>query len=460
MNYTSKLLIISALLSSVAFGTGCRKKVSYQVADPASPPATQNSTPPPPAQKSIYYVVEGVHDDPRTPAAVSQVSILKPQMAVASLVSLTVGKEYSITHRCYDAKGKEIFKTDKPYVFTATASGWTAWTTFRPDYKIHTAGKWTWVVEVSGYGKLKAEIGVLPPTPDEMEDLARYEKARENVLRAFSRYWLGLDGTFHTVINYEQKLTAEEQSLLSRAAELRQKEQSLAVRISVTGPSRRQQWGPSLRHPGDTDNRDYWKEWNDELAAVRVEIRKLEELETKLTPTDPYLGYIQIAGTEWSMTKGGTSEADALNGITYRGHMSVSFRVFRYYRNGGWTDWTDCQRLPFMFSAIFGNLYDGVPSELSSRLNLSFSIMERDRNWFVTTSMGDEFANGKLQRADSVWKNEAPLESYALSLVQGARSFTRDSYRAMGADARQNPAVVEQSAIATMTMMRGKELIR
>jgi len=93
-NCTTRLLIIGALLSSLALGAGCRKKVPYEVPDAAPAAAVPSPAPPPPVQKASYHVVEGVHDDPRNQPAISQVSILKPQMAVASLVSLTVGNPF------------------------------------------------------------------------------------------------------------------------------------------------------------------------------------------------------------------------------------------------------------------------------------------------------------------------------------------------------------------------------
>jgi hypothetical protein len=400
MDHTMKLNSIIALLTGVFLATGCSKGVPYEIKDGQPPEAAQRSTAPPTSEATCAcYVVEGLPGDLWNQVAVREVSILKPHTAIARLASLTVGREYEVNFSCCDASGKEIYRVKKPHVFTATATSWLAYASFTPDHKIQKAGKWTWVAEIRSVGKFKTEVGILPPTPDDLQDIARYEAARENALRAFANYWLGVNGTFHTVISYERKMTDAEHTYLGN------------------GPAH--------------ETRD-----------------------------DPSVGYIEIAGLEWGMTKGFTSEADKLNGITYRGNMSATFRVFRYHRNEGWTDWEDCGGLPSQFTAILGNFLQFVPSELSHKLNLDFTIMQRDGNWFVTTSSGDEFSNGKLVRADSQWKNVVPLPSYAEGLLRGARSFTRDSYQAMGEAARNDPAVVEQSAIATMKMLRGKELIR
>jgi len=415
----SKQLLLALLVSALGTGTGCAKKVPYQVTD-GQPPQTADEAV---TEKIAYYVTEGINDDPRNNPAVSQISVLKAQMPVLKLISLTIGKEYSVIHSCYDEKGKEIFRSIKPYVFVPTSPSYAAWVGFQPNYKTNAAGKWTWVAEVSGLGKFKAHIGVLPPTPDEMAELAQYEKARENVLWAFSQYWLGVDGTFHTVIGYEREITAGERELARRRLELEGKAQELSIKVDTSGPSRRPN-GYDLRPGG---YRDYHQEWVDELARVKDELQKLPEPQLSQEIKDPYIGYLEIAGVGWTMTKGLCSEADKLNGITFRGEMHVSFRVFRYYRTEGWTDWKDCATLPWFFEAMFGNILANVPSGLEGKLNLSFSIMERDGNWFVTSSLGEKFANGKRVSPEAEWKNVAPLLSYAQDLIRGAKSFTRES---------------------------------
>ena len=386
---TSKLTVL--LTATVLFlsAAGCGKKVPYEVHDRYS--EDQQGSANVPKEASRCYVVEDCHENPIGESSVNQISILKCHMAVASLCNMEVGRQYAAEFYCYDASGREVYKTDKPFLFTPSSSTWYVWVTMRPDYKIHKAGKWKWIVSVKGIGKFTSELGVLPPTPDELADLARYEKARENVFRAFSHYWLGLDGTFHTMIAYQGRLRGDE-----------------------------------------------WQ----------------------TRPSDQFFGYLQVAGMEWSMTRGLLSEADHLNGVTYRGQVQFVFRVFRYYRKEGWTDREDCQRLPYAFTSMFGNIFGGVPEELSQKLNLTFYVMERDGNWFVSVPGGDDFANGKLVAEQSQWKNIVPLAAYAHDLVTGKRSFTRESYRAMGDAARENPAAIEQSAIATMTMLRGKSLIQ
>ncbi len=382
---TSKLAVLLTATALLLSATGCGKKVPYEVHDMYS--KDQQASPNAPKEASCCYVVEGYHENPIGESSVSQISILKSHMAVVSLCNLEAGRQYTAEFCCCDASGKEIYKSDKPLLFTPSSSAWYVWVTMRPDYKMHKAGKWKWVVSVKGVGKFTTELGVLPPTPDELTDLARYEKARENVFRAFSRYWLGIDGTFHTTICYQIRID------------------DYGQRLSVGA-------------------------------------------------------YVQVAGLEWSMAHGALSEADMLNGVTFRGEVSFSFRVFRYYREQGWTDWQDCQQLPYAFTKIFGNVFSGVPAELDQKVNLTFYVMERDGNWFVTTPAGDEFVNGKFASDRALYKNIAPLEAYARSIATGAKSFTRESYRAMGEDARNNPAVVEQSAIATMTMLRGRNLIQ
>src|SRR5206468_7347900 len=102
------------------------------------------------------------------------------------------------------------------------------------------------------------------------------------------------------------------------------------------------------------------RDFRTQLERVQSRRSQLSQQLVPRIPMNQYFGYLQVAGFEWNMIKGGLSEADHLNGITYRASVQFVFRVFRYCRPEGWTDWEDCQRLPFAFNFLFGSFFDGV----------------------------------------------------------------------------------------------------
>src|ERR1043166_557969 len=146
-----KIMNLAALVASAALFAGCKKNVPYEIKDGDRSETEQRNHSPESEDKSLCYVSEGGEGDPREKAHINEVSILKPQQVVAQMASLSVGKQYEVRFFCYDQNGKEIFRIEKPMVFTPTSSTWWAWASFTPDHTVHKAGRWNWVADVRGF---------------------------------------------------------------------------------------------------------------------------------------------------------------------------------------------------------------------------------------------------------------------------------------------------------------------
>jgi hypothetical protein len=96
------------------------------------------------------------------------------------------------------------------------------------------------------------------------------------------------------------------------------------------------------------------------------------------------------------------SPADKLNGLTYRGHVSFSFDVYRTYSTtNGWTKWYDIKPktegsdnpMAAVFAAAFSQLIPEATQRILNEpeqqvkfrqsLALNYSFEQRDGNWFV-----------------------------------------------------------------------------
>ena len=125
--YTNTHILSAAFLTALALTPGCMKSVPYEVRDGEAPQKVESPAQGNAVETTTAYIVEGIHDDPLAQNAVREISILKPQTMVVSLAALKPGKEYSVHFFCYDAKGKEAHRTQKPYVFTPNGSKWSTW---------------------------------------------------------------------------------------------------------------------------------------------------------------------------------------------------------------------------------------------------------------------------------------------------------------------------------------------
>ena len=180
-----------------------------------------------------------------------------------------------------------------------------------------------------------------------------------------------------------------------------------------------------------------------------------EHLFTKIGVEDPM--YLQVRDHTSSMRENSTTRADQLNGISYRGKVSLSFPVFRLFSElkGGWTEWQS-------FDGSDGDLQSLLARRLGANgkvglnalLRLEFELMQRDGNWSVWTPTGERYVNGKR-----VEGNPGPLFAPTGSeverlLVQGHVPF-REKEKSLGDSVKENPGEVDRDLIETMRILRG-----
>ena len=382
------------------------------------------------------YVTDKIAEDP-SGTAISEISIAQPHRAMLRLVDLQpnqLNRSYESTWRLFDPNGREMVKT--VFRFTPPNTPFTVWHKFSPNHKVDKAGRWKWMVDVPELGRYATEIGILPATPTELDELARHEKARESVFRAFSHYWLAhtndcfttftQTGTVTTeVVRKESQLPANDASMYSfTESEMRGSLAQLMVQRS-NARERARARGP---------------------MSVEVEVSK-----------DVIL---QVRGLDNSFSQGFVSEANRLNGVNYRGSATFGFRLYRFFVQGtGWSDWQDVISAPGELMQSLANFLgmNGIPGDLEGRLVVSFEILERDGNWFVTCNNGDRFSNGKLVSQGKPL-NTVPVLSQVERLVVRGVNVGREEDRQLGKFARDNPVPLEQEIIATMNQLRGRPL--
>lgn len=109
----------------------------------------------------------------------------------------------------------------------------------------------------------------------------------------------------------------------------------------------------------------------------------------------------QVAGLTFLQKQEALSDADILNGISYRGAAGCDFKIYRAYSvQQGWSDWHDVDGKTGV-SKMLQTGWDRATGPLKLQLNheqmvpcMRFHIQCRDGNWIVRTDEGDRFING------------------------------------------------------------------
>ncbi len=288
------------------------------------------------------------------------------------------------------------------FPFTPTTSGWSVWFNFQPDYKTQKAGKWRWTVEIPGVGRHALEFTMLPPTPSQLRDLALHEQAREEVFRAFAQYWLNYSGHYFTTV---------------------------------------------VAHSGAVPR--HWNQFSSEPPAVTEAVSLL-----------------QVSGLDYRFDRGFVSDADRLNGISYRGSAAFGFNVYRFFTSdGGWSDWKDAQSYggPFAqaLAQMFGGLGVRMPSNFRGDFNLSFTIEQKDGHWRILADGGDLFVNGKRIESATASPKKTEVIQPRLDFVQqlaGGLGTQRNRDRLSGDSVKASPEEIGRNTITTMTALRGRSL--
>jgi hypothetical protein len=163
------------------------------------------------------------------------------------------------------------------------------------------------------------------------------------------------------------------------------------------------------------------------------------------------------------------SDADALNGISYRGRATFGFRVYRCWTaSSGWGEWKDSVRYYNEFVEALSRIAAaGPPEGFGSDFQLSYTFEKKDGHWRTTAANGDLFVNGKYvgRSSDEVTSGGA-REGYRIwqpklevveSIASGQGS-QRLLDRTTGDQCRASPEEIDRNSITTMTMLRRRPL--
>jgi hypothetical protein len=386
-----------------------------------------------------------------------EVSILRPFAVVAVFDQLIPGKEYVPDMTLTDSAGGKVlreqfdaFKTDVPQGFV--------YQFVEPDRTKHKPGEWLLEVNLKDVGKVSQRINVLPPNATEAASLMRSEQAREHVYMAFSNYWLGVTERGETTF-----LTGTEPSPEQKAAE------AAAVKAQQEAKERKAKEAPIVDQA----------EYEQFMARIGHSLKKDEPASKQPERDAQSPRFIQMAKIQSRLVEAPVSDADKLNGITYRGSAAFTFGVFRFYREGkGWAGWVDVKRPETDFDLMVARAiqtasetFNTGPAVTSTPLTsgLRFEFYEQDGNWFVISDQGDLFLNGaaKGKREFDQLQPSSPVlvrspvfqpDQAILKDLLAPGTSARDVARAMGDKARASPEALKQQAVGTMSLLRGQNL--
>jgi hypothetical protein len=121
-----------------------------------------------------------------------------------------------------------------------------------------------------------------------------------------------------------------------------------------------------------------------------------------ITPQNKY-NLFQAAGLGYECTQSYISDADRLNGISYRGSVGFGFTLHRQYTpEKRWTDWRDVDRpsgpINETWQKYTGNNF-ADPDSSPQAPGMRFTVEKRDGNWVVTSREKARFING-IRRDD------------------------------------------------------------
>ena len=367
------LPLLTALTSLLLAGCG-RHTVTKDTAPAAFAPPPKPAPAPPNPPDLLVAVDAG--QAPGVASPVAEVSEFAGHTVELRLVNARVGQPMVITFEAHNERGTVLHSSKIETV--PTAPQWTCFDNVQGSTNAALAGRWYWTARIADGPTYTTSISVLPPSASEMARLARFEKARENVLRAFSYFWLAHG----------------------------------------------------------------------------------EHLFTKIllpdVPGADGITYLQLR--EWSpnMSWANVSEVDRLNGITFRGGASFSFKYFRTYRvpDGGWSEWSeDHARL----ERIVANAQPVDKLPVNSILKLSYRFLEKDGNWFVEAAGDGQIVNG-MREANRELYTVQPPPAEIQALLEFGHVPVREADKALGDLAIKQLPAPTRAVIDTMTLLRGATL--
>jgi hypothetical protein len=288
------------------------------------------------------------------PLRFEEVSILSDFAVVCRLEGLTEGASYKVAFTVRDGEGNSV-EAPAPVTLTSNGSSDLAWFTLPGEPSAHAPGTWEVAADIEGFGRTAGTFVLLPPNPADQSSLAQHERARENVFSAFASYWTAV---------------AEDPP-------------TFLVGLSPSGDQAR-----PTAPPGFADS--FAKPGTQDAPALGSD------------------DYLEISGVDYHFVSDHVSDADKLNGISYRGRAAFSISVYRRFSpETGWSKWTDIDRDYSDISAAASDLV-GLALEASSVVEgkrvlfysspltpaLRYEVWCQDGNWFVVSDRQDLSVNG------------------------------------------------------------------
>ncbi len=106
----------------------------------------------------------------------------------------------------------------------------------------------------------------------------------------------------------------------------------------------------------------------------------------------------QVARLKYTCTQSRLSDADRLNGISYRGEVGFGFSLYRSYSpEKKWEEWKDLNSARNVVEAGINKVFEedyADPERSQQAPCMRFSVQKRDGNWIVTSKERARFING------------------------------------------------------------------
>lgn len=481
-----------------------------------------------------------VPDDRMGPhLAANEVAITEPHsIGVWIVAPPPVVRTVKIT--VVDHDGKLVERAEQAFVHQPNGQMYHGQFSVVPDHKKHKAGKWKVTCEVPGWTSAEAEYFVLPAGAAEEaaaeEAVEDFYRAGEQVLKAIAHYWVFTNDTYVTLVGSARGMTGGGSGALpdlsvvaesikwgadplgrflaeklpsevrkgvqaadiksGLAAQLKQDLAEALERIITSQPIWDYSRFQGFDIPEDTRMRAAGNPQGADMVRVNRALLHGAYGGGQIDGTAGNLLHVKYLATQ-RMERVAISKADELNGITFRGRVSMTFEVFRVLdvRTGKWQRWQDVRpregdsRTTERVRNALGPMYpeavrdwvlgafDRGPGEAEGvaawreLTAMDFRVEKRDKVWFVeavhargsngatrTASYWElipyaTFVSGK-QREDDLQKAELPSPDHLAALNELDPARIRD--RRLGSSMRATPAQVTASMEATINALRGK----
>ncbi len=335
-----------------------------QTASPfASPPPTPSASINPSSTSLFFVDAEEMHGLSANASIDNLPRLEKASLARSFVVfgifkGLNPGLNYKASCEVKDPNGSLIV-CDPISIEGDSDFNWVYFTvTPNPAKNVH--GDWICSLGLNGTPVQQATLAMQQPSARELQSLADHEEATAQARRAFAHYWVSVP---------HQKRT-------SFVTALHEPPSNKTVRSGAVISASQF----DLIANGDQKKGE----------AIEAPPQKLH--------------LFQVIDVNYETEQGIVSEADYLNGITYRGAALFTFGLYREFlpNSEEWTPWKDVQRPSGVLDEGLNFLTRQLRSQLAPLVGLGeqqapcmkFTIEKRDGHWIITTQGGAKMIDG------------------------------------------------------------------